>query len=157
MLREQRISSVLGYTRIFRLRHRTGKRSIETWRKNYKHFKEIDPCIVNVGTLDWKPKKNKLEEKETKYVNIIQGLKVDNPGYEVRQLTFIVDCLGGFSKDLPENLALLDFTKKDIDSILPGIQKIIITEANAVINNFNISTMSSLTSILFGRCGLVMS
>ncbi len=87
-------------------------------------------------------RKSKLEEKESKYVNIIQGLKVDNPGFEVQQLTFIVDCLGGFSKDLPENLALLDFTKKDIDSILPGIQKIVITEANAVINNFKISTMS---------------
>ena len=71
----------------------------------------------------------------------MQNLKVDNPGYLVQQLTFIIDCLGGYSKDFIENLQLLNLTRKEVDSILPGIQRIVITEANAVINHFKILTM----------------
>ena len=80
-------------------------------------------------------------EKEEKYRNIVQGLKVDNPGYNVKQLTFIVDCLGGYSKELINSMKELEFTKHEIDSIIPGIQKILVTEANSVINRFKILTM----------------
>ena len=86
-------------------------------------------------------RKIKIEEKVKKYINIVQSLKVENPGYSVRQLTFIMDCMGGFSIDLTENLALLGFTKKEIDSILPGMQRIVITEANSMINRFKVLTM----------------
>ena len=86
-------------------------------------------------------RKSKLEEKENKYRNIIQGLKVDNPGFTVKQVTFIIDCLGGYSADLRSNLALLELTKGEIDSILPRIQRIVVTEANSVINNFKVATL----------------
>ena len=80
-------------------------------------------------------------EKENKYANIIQSLKVDNPGYHVQQVTFIIDCLGGYSTDLLNNLKLLNFTRSDIDSMLHKIQRIVLTEANSVINNFKVATM----------------
>ena len=85
-------------------------------------------------------RKSKLEEKNVKYVEIVQNLKVDNPGYLVKQLTFIVDCMGGYSKDFIDNLKLLGLTRSEIDSIIPGIQKILITEANSVVNRFKILT-----------------
>ena len=85
-------------------------------------------------------RKSKLEEKVVKYVDMIQNLKVDNPGYLVKQLTFIIDCMGGYSKDFIDNLKLLGLTSSEIDSIIPGIQKILITEANSVINRFKILT-----------------
>ena len=87
-------------------------------------------------------RKSKLEEKEKKYSNIVQGLKVDNPGYHVKQVTFITDCLGGYSADLIDNLKLLNLTRSDIDSILPGIQRIVVTEANALINSFKVTTLA---------------
>ena len=85
-------------------------------------------------------RKSKLEEKNAKYTDIVQNLKVDNPGYTVKQLTFIVDCMGGYSKDFIDNLKLLGFTRNDIQSIVPGIQKILITEANSVVSRFKILT-----------------
>ena len=91
------------------------------------------PWITNRGC--------KLEEKENKYTNIVQSLKIDYPGYSVKQLTFIIDCMGGYSKELLENLAAMGFTKEEIRSVLPGIQRIVVTEANSVINNFKVSTM----------------
>ena len=82
----------------------------------------------------------KLEEKESKYTNIVQSLKIDNPGYLVKQLTFIIDCMGGYSKGLVDNLKMLNLTREEIDSLLPGIQRIVVTEACSVINNFKVAT-----------------
>ena len=84
---------------------------------------------------------SKLNEKIDKYVNIVQNLKVDNPGYTVKQLTFIADCMGGYSKDLQTNLETLGLTKSEVHSILPNIQKILVTEANSVINRFKVLTI----------------
>ena len=86
-------------------------------------------------------RKTKLVEKENKYTDIIQSLKVDNPGYQVKQLTFIIDCLGCYSNDLINNLKLMSFTKSEINSILPGLQKIVVTEANSIINRFKVATL----------------
>ena len=57
-------------------------------------------------------------------------------------LPFITDCLGGYSADLIDNLKLLNLTRSDIDSILPGIQRIVVTEANALINSFKVTTLA---------------
>ena len=86
-------------------------------------------------------RKSKLDDKESKYMNIIQSLKVDHPGFLVKQLTFIIDCMGGYSKNLVDNLGLLDLTRTEINSILPGIQRIVVTEATAVINHFKVATL----------------
>ena len=103
---------------------------------------ETKNIFVLEMSIPWiKNRRSKLEEKERKYINIVQNLIVDNPGYTVKQATFIVDCMGGYSKDLIENLKLLGLTRSEIDSIIPGIQKIIVTEANSVINHFKILAM----------------
>ena len=48
----------------------------------------------------------KLAEKEDKYKNIIRNTKLAYPGYTVKQLTFVIDCLGGYSSSLKESLTL---------------------------------------------------
>ena len=105
--------------------------------------KKSKSILVLEMSIPWiTNRKSKLEEKEKKYSNIVQGLKVDNPGYHVKQVTFITDCLGGYSADLIDNLKLLNLTRSDIDSILPGIQRIVVTEANALINSFKVTTLA---------------
>ena len=64
-----------------------------------------------------------------KYENIIRSLKLQYPDHHVEQLTFIVDCLGGFSKTLVKSLRKLDLSSNTCDSILLGIQKIVLDEA----------------------------
>ena len=39
----------------------------------------------------------KYQEKIDKYRNVLNKLKLDYPNYEVNQLTFIIDGLGGHS------------------------------------------------------------
>ena len=83
---------------------------------------------------------SKFDEKEEKYVEIVQRLKIDNPGYDVKQLSFIMDNLGGYSQELVDNLKCLDFAKRDIESILLKMQKIVLTEATSIIRHFKIRT-----------------
>lgn len=72
--------------------------------------KEIYVLEMSVPWLD--NRNAKFDEKESKYVDIVQGLKVNHPGCKVKQLTFIMDSLGGYSKELVESLKCLDFKVK---------------------------------------------
>ena len=83
---------------------------------------------------------SKFVEKEDKYIEIVQRLKIDNPGYEVKQLTFIMDVLGGYSLNLVNSLKCLKFSTTDIDKILLKMQKIVLTEATSMIRHFKIRT-----------------
>ena len=92
-------------------------------------------------SVPWiKNREEKILEKENKYKNIIRKIKIENPNYDVRQLTFIIDCLGGFSKSLIENLGELGFTSYEKETILIGLQKILLSEARMLINHFKIMT-----------------
>ena len=103
--------------------------------------KKTKTIFVLEMSVPWIENRNtKLEDKEGKYTDIVQNLKVDNPGYTVKQLTFIVDCLGGYSQHLRTNLETLGLSKQEVNSILPGIQKILVVEANSVMNHFKILT-----------------
>ena len=72
---------------------------------------------------------------------MIQTLKVDNPLHNVQQITFIIDCLGGYSKSFIDALKILEFDKWEIDKMCLDIQKILITEATSTINKFKVLTM----------------
>ena len=87
-------------------------------------------------------RKIKEAEKIEKYVHIVQSLKVDHPGYEVEQLTFIMDCLGGFSISLKQNIKKLGFDETQCSSILFGMQKIVLSEASSIMDRFKVLTLS---------------
>ena len=92
-------------------------------------------------TVPWVTNRDaKLAEKEDKYKNIIRNLKLQNPGYEVKQLTFVIDCLGGYSKDFKETIRQLGFTKNEEEVITTASQKIVISEARTLINHFKLVT-----------------
>ena len=58
----------------------------------------------------------------------------------MEQLTFVIDCLGGFSKSLKENVRKLGFSKVEQENITYGLQKIVVSEARMLINHFKIVT-----------------
>ena len=82
----------------------------------------------------------KIVEKEKKYENIIRNIKIANPDYNVKQLTFIIDCLGGYSKSLVDNISELGFNAREQQWILLGLQKIVLSEARMLINHFKLMT-----------------
>ena len=61
-------------------------------------------------------RRSKSEEKEKKHSNVSLGLKVDNPGFTLKQVTFMIDCLGGYSADLRNNPASLGLTKGETET-----------------------------------------
>ena len=63
-------------------------------------------CVLEMSIPWIENRKIKIAEKEDKYTNIIQSLKIANPGYLVKQLTFIVDSMEGYSSDFINNLTL---------------------------------------------------
>ena len=92
-------------------------------------------------TVPWiTNRETKKVEKVEKYKRIVQSLKVDHLGYDVKQVTFVIDCLGGFSSSLPCALRMLKFNESECNSILLGMQKIILTEAVSLINHFKFYT-----------------
>ena len=93
------------------------------------------------NSIPWvENRKEKYVEKEDKYREVVQSLKADYPGFEVRQLTFIMDCLGGFSSSLKQNLKILEFNENECKAIVYGMQKIVLTEASSIIDRFKIMT-----------------
>ena len=83
-------------------------------------------------------RETKIVEKVEKYKNIIRSLKLLYPGYHVEQLTFIIDCLGGYSKTLQESLRKLELSTEVCTNILFGLQKLVVHEARALINQFKV-------------------
>ena len=104
-------------------------------------FKKKKIIYVLEMSVPWiTNRETKLLEKEEKYRNIIRSLKLQHPGYHVEQLTFIIDCLGGYSISLIDNLKKLELSSKVRNSVLLGLQKITVTEARALINQFKVLT-----------------
>ena len=112
-------------------------------RPDGKIIRKSDKTIfVLEMTVPWiENRETKEAEKVEKYRRIVQSLKVDNKEFEVKQLTFVIDCLAGYSKSLPCSLRELGFTERECEVVLLGIQKIIVTEAVSLMNHFKVLTM----------------
>ena len=68
----------------------------------------------------------KCELKENKYVEVRTFLKMDNPEYEVDQITLVMDSFGGFSEHLKINVEKLFSNKVTVMKIIRYMQKSVI-------------------------------
>ena len=79
-----------------------------------------------------------ISNREVK--NIVRSIRLNFCGYKVEQLTFIIDCLGGYSNSMTDNLGKLNFSKVEQSRIIAGIQKITLHNCIKTINHFKILT-----------------
>ena len=84
----------------------------------------------------------KLIEKEEKYKGVLTNIRLEYPGFQVEQATFIIDVLGGYSSHLKSNIAKLGYDSVTIEKVVKKLQKIVLSEACYVINKFKIKTSS---------------
>ena len=82
----------------------------------------------NGGALN-KQSRIKYQEMIAKYQNVLNKLKLDYPNYEVNQLTFIIDVLGGHSRHLRKNISKIVRDKARIKSIIYNMQKSVLSSA----------------------------
>ena len=91
-------------------------------------------------TIPWiTNRETKLVEKESKYESVLRNLKITFPDYKVKQLTFVMDALGGFSAHLQSNLKEIFNDKQQIDVITSNMQKVILHYATRTINKFKLT------------------
>ena len=81
-------------------------------------------------------REKKFEEKEQKYKDLVASLKILHPDFEIKQITFIVDSLGGYSSSLVNALNTLGFNTNTVKRMLLSIQKIVLTESRYIVNRF---------------------
>ena len=70
------------------------------------------------------------------------NLRYEYPDYKIKQLTFIMDCLGGFSTNLIENIKELIGTKSEINKVISDMQKVVLLNASEMSNRFKMSILT---------------
>ena len=81
-------------------------------------------------TVPWLTnRKEKFLFKETKYNPIKRQLKFENPGYEIGQVTLVMDSFGGFDDNLRENIKKVISDKTIIQKVITNMQKSVISSA----------------------------
>ena len=70
-------------------------------------------------TVPWYSNRDeKYNSKQNKYIPTQQKLKFENPGYDVDQVTLVIDSLGGYSDNLNQNIAKVISDKTSIKRII---------------------------------------
>jgi len=105
----------------------------------FKHDKKI--LLLEMAVPWIENRELKLVEKVEKYKNIVRNIKVENPGFVVKQATFIIDVLGGYSSHLKSNIAEIGYENEIIEKIIAKMQKIVLSEASYIINKFKMHTL----------------
>ena len=90
-------------------------------------------------TVPWtENRKEKYLYKASKYVNILQSLKLEYPGYTIDQITTVMDVFGGYGKDLIDNIGKVIKCKANVESIITNMQKSVISSAANLSRTFKI-------------------
>ena len=88
--------------------------------------------------MDWRDKVYK--DKSTKYNDIINNIRREEIGYEVEHLTLIMDSLGGYSRNLIENISKIIKDRRKVNSIIAKMQKASLSESVHMARRFKLSS-----------------
>ena len=81
-------------------------------------------------TISWIDNREaRYREKVDKYAAIRRNLERDNPEYIVDQITLVMDSLGGYSQDLPDNIRKLLGERKVVDRVIRKMQKSVLNNS----------------------------
>ena len=93
------------------------------------------------GTVPWITSRAIREQhKEEKYKKVVRNLKLENPELGVKQLTIIIDSLGGYSKSLCENVTELLGSKVNVLPTILQMQKAVIAGSAHIAKRFKLDS-----------------
>ena len=58
------------------------------------------------------------------------------PDFECEQVTFVIDCLGGYSSSYVDALKKVGLSGREFEQIVRNTQKIVVTEGRYIMNMF---------------------
>ena len=92
-------------------------------------------------TVPWiENREIKYEHKTNKYKTVQTNLRLDYPGYEIDQVTLVMDVLGGHSKNLVDNITKIFGDKTEVRNIIRDMQKSVINSAAHLVRVFKLRT-----------------
>ena len=104
-------------------------------------LKNQKKIFVVEATVSWIDNREaRLLEKMTKYEDLRRSIKRVEEGYEVDQITIVMDSLGGYSKSLYENISKVVNEKKVLDRIINRMQKAVLCESSRIARCFKLGT-----------------
>ena len=109
--------------------NRIDVRIVEKETKTVKIIEMSCPWIEN--------RKQKNQEKTTKYAPLRWELKQQHKGYTIKQYNIIIDVLGGYSSETRENVILL-LGKTKADKTLFNMQKAVISSTLNITRSFKV-------------------
>ena len=92
-------------------------------------------------TVPWVSNRDaKFELKTNKYLEVQTFLKLEYPGFEIDQITLVMDVFGGYSKNLCENIEKV-MTKEESKNVINNMQKSVIASEAHLCRVFKLRTM----------------
>ena len=92
-------------------------------------------------TCPWiKVRELRYEEKREKYKTVRRNIKINNPEYDVEQITLVMDSLGGYSKNLVDNIKVLIRDRSKVNRIITKMQKAMLSQSVHITRRFKIET-----------------
>ena len=107
----------------------------------FKNGEETIILLIEM-TVPWMG--NRFEKylfKKDKYKDIIQNLKLENPGSKVDQITLVVDGFGGYGADLRANIKKVMTDRKKQDSVIMNMQKTVLSSLSNISRRFKVNAM----------------
>ena len=104
-------------------------------------MKNEKKVILIEKTVPWISNRGaKVELKKNKYLQVQSFLRLEYEGYEIDQVTLVMDVFGGYGKDLGENIGKV-LGKEEKENVIKNMQKSIIASEAHLVRVFKVRTM----------------
>ena len=104
-------------------------------------MKKEKKVILIEQTVPWISNRDvKYEYKKNKDLEVQSFLRLEYPGYDVDQVTLVMDVFGGYSKNLRENIEKV-LGKGDVERVITNMQKSVISSDAHLCRVFKVRTM----------------
>ena len=102
-----------------------------------KDEKKIYLVEITISWID--NREARFIEKDKKYDDVKRNIRRSEEGFEVDQITLVMDSLGGYSKTLPENISKIIKDRKMVKRIINKMQKAVLSESTRVARCFKLA------------------
>ena len=104
-------------------------------------MKNEKKIILIEQTVPWISNRDaKFKYKEDKYLESQSFLRLEYIGYEVDQVTLVMDVFGGYSKNLRENIGKV-LNKEETENVIKNMQKSVIASEAHLCRVFKVRTL----------------
>ena len=104
-------------------------------------LKNQKKIFVVEATVSWLDNRDvRYSEKVLKYEDVRRNIGRAEEGYEIDQITIVIDSLGGYSKSLQENISKVVSESKVVDRIITKMQKAVLCESSRISRCFKLGT-----------------